>query len=129
MRRCRAFLFCGEEDFGLTPIEAQSFGRPVVAYGRGGACETVLDGKTGVWFPRQNPEDLADAITRFERDADRLWPADRIAAHARQFDVAHFRDRFTRFLEWCVAEYDRVGCQGVARAMESMPADRFLGDD
>ena len=128
MRRCRAFLFCGEEDFGLTPVEAQSYGRPVIAYGRGGACETVLDGRTGLWFARQQPQDVADAIERFERGGDQLWPADRIAAHARQFDAARFRERFSRFLEWCLAEHDRGGPERVKTAMESLPADHFMTD-
>ncbi len=126
MRRCRAFLFCGEEDFGLTPVEAQSFGRPVIAYGHGGACETVLDGQTGLWFQTTSPEAVAEAIERFEEEGGDLWPPDRIAAHARGFAAARFRDRFERFLEWCLAEHDRAGPEGVARAMESLPADRFL---
>lgn len=49
--RCRAFLFPGEEDFGITPVEAQASGRPVIAYGRGGALETVVEGKTGLFLP------------------------------------------------------------------------------
>ncbi len=128
MRRCRAFLFCGEEDFGLTPVEAQSFGRPVIAYGRGGGCETVLDGQTGLWFPRQSPEAVVDAIVRFESDEVRLWPQDRIAEHAHQFDAGHFRDRFSRFLQWCLDEHDRGGPERVRKAMEALPADHFLTD-
>jgi glycosyltransferase involved in cell wall biosynthesis len=67
MRGARGLLFPGEEDFGIVPVEAQAAGLPVVAYGVGGATETVLDGRTGVLFGEQTAESLADAIERFER--------------------------------------------------------------
>ncbi len=63
----RALLFAGEEDFGIVPVEAQAAGVPVIAYGRGGAAETVIDGRTGVLFEEQSARALAGAITRFER--------------------------------------------------------------
>jgi glycosyltransferase involved in cell wall biosynthesis len=62
----RALLFPGEEDFGIVPVEAAAAGLPVIAYGVGGAAETVLDGRTGVLFGEQTPTGLADAIERFE---------------------------------------------------------------
>jgi glycosyltransferase involved in cell wall biosynthesis len=126
MRRCRALLFCGEEDFGLVPVEVQSFGRPVIAYGVGGACETVIDGCTGLWFARQTAEAVAEAIERFERVSHTLWPPARIAQHARQFDASRFRDRLARFIRWCLAEFDRAGPEGVGDAIESLPPDHFL---
>jgi glycosyltransferase involved in cell wall biosynthesis len=61
-----ALLFAGEEDFGIVPVEAQAAGLPVIAYGRGGAVETVSDGRTGVLFDDQSPAGLARAIERFE---------------------------------------------------------------
>lgn len=64
--RCRALLFPGFEDFGITPVEAQAAGRPVIAYGRGGAKETVIDGSTGVLFEEQTVECLMRAILRLE---------------------------------------------------------------
>ena len=64
--RCRALIFPGEEEFGIVPVEAMASGRPVIAFGRGGATETVIDGVTGVFFERQAVEDLAAAIERFE---------------------------------------------------------------
>ena len=64
--RAKAFLFPGEEDFGITPVEAQSAGTPVLAYGRGGACETVEDGRTGLLFHAQTADSLAACIERFE---------------------------------------------------------------
>jgi glycosyltransferase involved in cell wall biosynthesis len=65
--RCRGFLFAGQEDFGIAPVEAQAAGRPVVAFGAGGATETVLDGVTGVHFHEQTAEAMAEAIERLER--------------------------------------------------------------
>src|SRR5262249_9447706 len=70
-RRCRALLFPGEEDFGIVPLEAQACGTPVIAFGRGGATETVVSPEanrepTGLWFERQTVECLADALNRFE---------------------------------------------------------------
>jgi glycosyltransferase involved in cell wall biosynthesis len=62
----RALLFPGEEDFGIVPVEAQAAGVPVIAYGVGGACESVLDGSTGVLFEQQSSAALAQAIERFE---------------------------------------------------------------
>ena len=64
--RCRAFLMPQEEDFGIAPLEAQSAGRPVIAYAAGGALETVVEGETGVFFPEQTPEALAEAVRRAE---------------------------------------------------------------
>ena len=96
IRGCRAFVFPGEEDFGIAPVEAQAAGRPVVAFGAGGALDTVLDGETGVHFREQTAEGLIDAVRRLESLA--LDP-DRIAAHARGFDAAVFREQITAFVE------------------------------
>lgn len=128
MRRCKAFLFCGEEDFGLTPVEAQSYGRPVIAFGRGGACETVLNERTGLWFNQPTLESLIQALDHFERHPDELWPPDRIAQHAQQFSAERFRRRFERFLSWCLDEFEAGGTERVRRAVESLPADAFLGE-
>lgn len=66
-RSAKAFLFPGEEDFGITPVEAQSAGCPVIAYGRGGGTESVTDGETGVFFHEQTVEAMTQAILDFER--------------------------------------------------------------
>ncbi len=95
--RCRAFIFPGEEDFGLTPIEAQAAGRPVIAFGRGGTRETILDGETGVFFDEQSVDSLVDTLRRFDH---RAYDPARIRAHVRSsFDLSVFRERFIRFLE------------------------------
>jgi len=62
---CKALVFCGNEDFGLTMVEAQACGKPVIAYYRGGAKEIVIEGKTGMFFYEQTPQSLAQAIERF----------------------------------------------------------------
>ena len=66
-RGCRALLFPGLEDFGMCPVEAQACGRPVIAYARGGALESVNDGVTGLFFPEQTVESLVDAVEAFEK--------------------------------------------------------------
>jgi glycosyltransferase involved in cell wall biosynthesis len=102
LRRCRALLFPGEEDFGIVPVEAQACGTPVIAFGRGGATETVvpLGGNsppTGLWFEEQTTDCLIAALERFERSADRLDPA--IARRqALQFNTHRFTEKMLAFL-------------------------------
>ena len=85
----RALLFPGEEDFGIVPVEAQAAGVPVIAYGRGGVRDTVVDGETGVLFGEQTVEALCAAIERFET---REWPAGPLRENARCFRPEVFRD-------------------------------------
>ncbi len=66
LRRAKAFVFAAEEDFGIAPVEAQACGTPVIAFGRGGVTETIVDGQTGVFYSEQTAESLADAVRRFE---------------------------------------------------------------
>ena len=90
-RSAEAVLMPGEEDFGIVPVEAQACGTPVVALGRGGAVETVADGKTGVLYPGEGPEALAAAVRRLRTLS--LDPADAVAG-VRRFSRAAFRARF-----------------------------------
>ncbi len=85
--RAAALLFPGEEDFGIVPVEAMGHGCPVIAFGAGGATETVIDGVTGVHFPQQSAESLAEAILRFDQHE-----FDPIVLHARasQFSQLEF---------------------------------------
>lgn len=94
--RCRGLIFPGEEDFGMVPVECMASGRPVVAFARGGATETVVDGETGVFFHEQSVEALNAAIDRLE--ALDLKPAD-VASHAATFGVAQFEKKFAAFVD------------------------------
>lgn len=95
--RCRALLFPGEEDFGLVPVEAMASGAPVLAFARGGALETVLDGVSGLFFQDQNAESLAACIHEFEQQESRFDPRI-IAEHAHRFSPQHFYAGFQAFL-------------------------------
>jgi len=97
---CRAFLFPGEEDFGIAPLEAMASGRPVIAYGAGGALETVVDGVTGLHFPDATVESLIDAIRRL--DHLKVDPV-AIRAHAETFDVSAFQKNLREIIDRSLA--------------------------
>ena len=97
-RNCRALLFPGEEDFGIVPLEAMAAGRPVVAFGSGGALDTVIEGETGVFFHEQTVDALQAAIERCESLESGFDPQ-RIRRHARGFSGDVFRDSFRAFVE------------------------------
>lgn len=86
-RQCRLLVFPGEEDFGIVPLEAQACGRPVVAYARGGALETVVDGVSGLFFHEQTEEALAEAV---ERAGAHVWEPEAIRANAESFGPDRF---------------------------------------
>jgi glycosyltransferase involved in cell wall biosynthesis len=109
--KCRALLFAADEDFGMVPLEAQSYGRPVIAFGKGGSLETVVGtfhptgeeqtaGEkplTGVFFREQTADSLAKAILSFESAESTFLPP-QIQAHARGFDTSIFVDRMRRYI-------------------------------
>jgi glycosyltransferase involved in cell wall biosynthesis len=112
--RCRALVYPQEEDFGIAALEAQASGRPVIAFGRGGAVETVrpLTGPpdtagraTGVFFDAQTRDTLIDAVQRFE-EAEPFFDAKLIRSHAERFSATRFRDEFMR--EVCATLDDSV---------------------
>jgi glycosyltransferase involved in cell wall biosynthesis len=88
--RCRGLIFPGEEDFGIVPLEANAAGRPVIAYQRGGALDTVVPDQTGVFFPEQTIASLREAVLRSETIA---WDPLRLRAHAEGFREEVFAGR------------------------------------
>lgn len=100
-QRCRAFVFPQSEDFGITPLEAMSCGKPVIAFGSGGALETVIPGKTGLFFEEQTKESLKKAVLEF--NALKFDPKE-IRAHAECFS----RSRFTKELSQCITQEWKV---------------------
>jgi glycosyltransferase involved in cell wall biosynthesis len=100
-QRCRAFLYPQIEDFGITAVEAQACGKPVIAYAEGGATKSVLDGDTGLFFAEQTTPSLVDAIERFERGEHNITPA-ACRANAERFGPERFRREIRRIiLEVC----------------------------
>ena len=99
LQRCRAFVFAADEDFGIAPVEAQAAGAPVIAYGRGGATETVIANRTGLFFDEQRVDCLVEAVERFEAMASRF--------HAEQIRLTTHRFSRQRFQQQLAALVDR----------------------
>ncbi len=98
---CRAFLFPGEEDFGITPLEAQASGRPVIAYGEGGALASVVEGVTGEFFTQQTVESMSEVLATFD---EQHYDPQTIRNHALEFDMPRFRRRILQFIEAKMSE-------------------------
>lgn len=92
---CKALIFPGAEDFGMIPVEVMASGRPVIAYGKGGALDTIIDGATGLLFQDQSIDSLLDAIERFEASE---FDRDVIQAHAAKFGPDEFRAKISALL-------------------------------
>jgi glycosyltransferase involved in cell wall biosynthesis len=99
--RCRALIFPGEEDFGMVPVEAMASGRPVIAFGRGGATETVIPNVSGVFFTEQTADAIASAVRSL---TDVPIDSHKIATHARQFGRARFFQQMQAHIEGLVAK-------------------------
>jgi glycosyltransferase involved in cell wall biosynthesis len=103
MQRAKAFIFAAEEDFGIIPVEAQACGTPVIAYGKGGAKETVIDGKTGIFFYDQKVDALVEAVNLFEKNQDKFDPKE-IRKNAERFSPENFRKSFKDFVDLKIKE-------------------------
>ena len=104
LSQCRALVFPGLEDFGIVPLEALASGRPVIAYGRGGALETVIDGKTGILFGEQTAESLSTAVLRMEQTHGNFDPQ-ALRAFAKRFDRQAFRLKLRTFFDQALAAH------------------------
>lgn len=100
MQRAKAFIFAAEEDFGIIPVEAQACGTPVIAFGKGGACETVLKGSTGILYQQQSIPSLLEAIRNFELIEANLDPL-HIRENAERFSEETFKKKMKEFIEQC----------------------------
>ncbi|MBB5608604.1 glycosyltransferase involved in cell wall biosynthesis [Janthinobacterium sp. S3M3] len=101
MQRAQAFVFAAEEDFGITPVEAQACGTPVIAFGKGGVLETVIDTgdlPTGVFFQEQTISSLCEAVTRFEKDKEKFIPKN-CRNNAERFCAKRFNIEFSNYVE------------------------------
>ncbi|MEK7497518.1 MAG: glycosyltransferase [Patescibacteria group bacterium] len=90
-KNCKALIFPQEEDFGLVAVEAQFYGKPVIAYNAGGALDIVINGKTGVFFNEQNWQALYDAVKRFEKMS---FDSKIIVHNAQRFSKQNFWKKF-----------------------------------
>ena len=98
MQRAKAFVFAAEEDFGIVPVEAQACGTPVIAYGKGGALETVIEGETGLFFDAQTTSSIIEAVQRFEDMKDSFIPA-KIREKSLRFSKDRFQREFMSFVD------------------------------
>jgi len=101
---CRAFIFPGEDDFGIAPVEAMSFGKPVIALRKGGATETVIEGETGEFFDEPAIEVLADAVRRFQENEKNYDPA-KIRMQAEKFSKEKFVENIERVIGEMINNY------------------------
>lgn len=96
LSECKALLFPGLEDFGIVPVEAQACGRPVICYGKGGVLDTVIDGKTGVYFDEQTVDSLKKAILKFET---LKFDKKKLRKHALAFDESEFQKKIKNYID------------------------------
>ncbi|MBX2841237.1 MAG: glycosyltransferase [Flammeovirgaceae bacterium] len=97
IKKAKAFVFAADEDFGIMPVEAQACGTPVIAYRKGGALETVVDKKTGLFFDEQSVESLKEAVSEFDQ-ISQSFDKVKIREHALKFDVKVFCENFQKFV-------------------------------
>ena len=105
MQHAKAFVFAADEDFGMIPIEAQSCGTPVIAFGHGGSLETVCDGKTGLFFRKQTPESIIEVVNRFEGLGEQLFLPMDCRKWAEGFSEERFKKEIKEFVEQKYQEF------------------------
>jgi len=101
-KNCKAVIFPGEEDFGIVPLEAQAAGKPVIAFKSGGALDTIIDGKTGVFFETQTVSSLSEAVSKLESIT---FNSEEIRKNALRFDKGIFKIKLKEYIEKSYTEY------------------------
>jgi len=96
LQECQAFIFAAEEDFGIVPVEAMACGKPVIAYGKGGVLDSVVEDETGIFFQEQTPQSLTDAILKFEPSK---FDSTKIRKHAESFSKEEFKRKIKAFVK------------------------------
>lgn len=104
MQRCRGLIFPPEEDFGITPVEAQAAGAPVIAYAKGGQAETVVNQRTGLLFEHQTVDSLVQSVKQLHDSVNQFLPSV-LSAHAEKFSIRRFQLQFERCIETVWAEF------------------------
>ncbi len=97
MQHAKAFVFAAEEDFGITPVEAQACGTPVIAFGKGGALETVVENETGTFFDEQSVNSIVDVVNRFGK-IETISP-EKCRVNAERFSIMQFRERLQQYID------------------------------
>lgn len=111
MQKAKAFVFAAEEDFGITPVEAQACGTPIIAFGKGGALETVVDleksvAPTGIFFEKQSVESIVKAVEKFEKIYDQFDPIS-IRENSLRFSPERFRKEIEKVVNEKKYEHDK----------------------
>ena len=96
--KSRALVFPGKEDFGIVPVESMASGRPVIAFGDGGALETVIKNRTGIFFDHQTEEDLIEAVNYFEKN-EQLFKPEVCVEQAKKFSSIRFKEKFKKIID------------------------------
>lgn len=102
LQKAKAFVFAADEDFGILPVEAQACGTPVIAYNKGGLKETIIENKTGVFFNKQNEEEIIKTINLFEK---KQFDANEIRKNAERFSEKRFEREFKNFVNKKIDEH------------------------